>query len=42
MRWKTLLLLACAVGLVLFIALYERKLPTTDERREAGQKVFDL
>lgn len=40
MRWKTLLLLAVAAGLVLFIALYERKLPTTDERRESAQQVF--
>jgi hypothetical protein len=42
MRWKPLVLLAVAVALVLFIALFERKLPTTDERREASQKVFDL
>jgi hypothetical protein len=40
MRWKTLLLLAFAAGLVLFIALYERHLPTTDERREASNQVF--
>ena len=42
MRWKTLLLLACAVGLVLYIVLVERNLPTTDERRESSQKVLDL
>jgi hypothetical protein len=42
MRWKSLVLLAVAAALVLFIVFFERKLPTTDERREASQKVFSL
>lgn len=41
MRPKTLLILAVLVGgLVTFIALVERDVPSTDERREASKRAF--
>jgi len=40
MKARTLLLLAAALGLILFIVLFESKGPTTEERKEREKKVF--
>ncbi|MEJ5166885.1 MAG: hypothetical protein WHV67_07640, partial [Thermoanaerobaculia bacterium] len=42
MKWKGLALFVFALGLFLFIILYEKKLPTTEERKEREKKIFNI
>ena len=42
MKARTLILLALALGLALFIVLVERKMPTTQEREEQKKKIFSV
>lgn len=42
MKWKGLILFGVALALFLFIVLYEKKLPTTEEKKEREKKIFNL
>lgn len=42
MKWKGILLFIFAIFLFLFIILYEKNLPTTEEKKEKEKKIFNL
>ncbi len=42
MKLKGLILLLIAIGLFLFIIFYEKKLPSTEERKEKEKKIFNF
>jgi len=42
MKLKGLILFLIAIGLFLFIILYEKKLPSTEEMKEKEKKIFNL